>query len=200
MAHANHSIELNIVAASDVRRYAADILLPQPKREAVEHVLLDDDRARDLVVQVSKRFPKNMTRQLEAKSRQACKAGMDAVNAYYALIRTNGACSRTRTLAACRIHLRKSLLQSLQSLLPHSEAAAINSESVSSSVLAGKSERFLPEEVAKLDFLFIRALRACFHAPSHPYYKAKFANFIAVMNNEYEQIHWSIARLPEHTF
>lgn len=193
MTHANHSVELNIIAASDVRRYAADVLLPQPKREAVEHVLLDDDRARNLVVKVSKRCPKSMSRQFEVKLRQACNAGMNAVNAYYALAGMNDASSRTRAFAASRIRSRKSLLQSLGKLLPQEQAASLNVQARSISGLNSTqhSHADLAERIAELDRLFVRALRACFNAPSHPYYKAKIASLIAVIENEHDRIHWN---------
>ena len=174
-------VELGIVAAKDVQRYAEESL-PDAKRPAIERALLDDDRARQLVIKNAGNDdvppPSAATAQKLALSVNACQQCIME----YEIMKSGDGFGPLLDLVADRFVKRWSLLKRVLQSLDESadELADFQKPADTPSEISSDA----PERVIQQDSILSRTLQEAFDAASTPIWKARIADWIAAIDDD----------------
>jgi hypothetical protein len=193
MTQGNRIIELTIVEALDVRRYAKEVLLAQPLRENVERALIEDDRARAVVEQFSDAPTAKGAACLVTLLREAYDDGARTISAYYSTARRKDLSLRTKAFVVGRLSLRKELVRKIADLMSTAmpDSQYLTPFSAADGMCDFAIRNDVHDQLEAADRRFLQALRTCFEAPSSPHYKAKLADIIAALENERAHIRWA---------
>lgn len=186
-------IELSIVMASDVRRYAKGELLPRQQREAVEQALIDDDRARRLVINtipaenVLRDIPET-TSLLLGNSLKAC---VKSIRAYEDLLMPRHLPETVARLATIRHHARKSMFADIARHCLNLSQEDCDFGYVS--MPAEKKRTALEDAIGAAaihDRKLLSRLSEAYAAPAAPFLKAEMAAWISEIHEDTTRIAW----------
>ncbi len=177
-------MELGFVSTSDVKRYAENSL-PERRHKAIEQTLLDDERARQLVIEKTGAdnipSPSAITAEKLALSVDACQKCL----VRYEMIAAGDGTAPLQAFAADRFVKRWSLLQTIRQLLVE-DAGASNAigefqENAGEPHAIGDLD---VDQIIHNDSILAARLRAAFDAASVPFWKARLAGWIATIDND----------------
>lgn len=182
-------MEVTIVDAETVRRYAKETLPPQEKT-LVEETLLDDDRARALVEAETVEAPAHLSGGARKKAKQALKTCSKAV-ACYEMLAKSGSMPTVRQFAKSRFSERWALLEEIRNALPAKDRNVIQSVNVSA---ANEGEpnatKKAIEQATAQDTRLVSRLYDAFWEKASPLWKAKIAKRIAEIHDDKTRICW----------
>lgn len=190
MRQSRGNTELTIVAAETVRRYA-DGDLPADMRKLVEATLLDDARARRLVIERAIKTRANALSRRAAGHLERCVNACAAASKAYSGLYQSADVLTVRQAAAARARSRDALLTDMRR---HFRAEFME-QACSGRAPPEKDGKTPPaatllNRAETLDEELMRALMNAFEASIEPVWKARIARWIAYLKTDSCDIMW----------
>lgn len=185
MTHEHPEIEITILSAADMQRYAQGALSGEEEQLA-EGALLDDERARKLVLDTNAPQPEPLSAKSIKLIKDCARACEKAVVKYEDLSR-NADSETVRKFAGVRFSERWKLLSDILRVTQRDTQKSLHI-SPASSEKPSSAEAL--RQAAKKDLALEQALESAFHASTAPKWKAKIAEWLAVLVYDKDRVAW----------
>ena len=197
MSQTQHSAEITIINAETVRQYARGGLNAED-RAMVEEILLDDDRARELVESGA---PTDNIEPLFGLALEYARSAMESCGksvAYYEMLAQLGEPATVKEYAQSRFGSRWAMLDDIRAAIPPNKRGLVEFVHVQPSG-ANRSPTALIAAANEEDNRLLTQLSAAFRVVAPPLWKARIAKHITQIERDKTKVAWltsAFAQVP----